>query len=94
MSSPLRLTPIRDNVSPMSPSETRDYIAGEARAALARDGRTAARLASDTGIPRSSLSKKLRGQVSFTTEEVVAICIALSIEPSVLLPPASERSAA
>lgn len=94
MSSLLHPSLNRDSVPVMTTTETREYIAGEARAALARDGRTAARLASDTGIPRSSLSKKLRGQVSFTTEEVVAICLALGVDPAALLPPSASQAAA
>lgn len=70
----------------MSPIEAREYVAAEVRAALARDGRSAAQLAADTGIPRSSLSKKMRALVAFTVEEVLAIAIALNIDPGILLP--------
>lgn len=77
----------------MSTEDTREYVAAEVRAALARDGRSAAQLAADTGIPRSSLSKKMRAQVSLTVEEALAIATALGIDPGVLLP-SSTRSAA
>ena len=78
----------------MTHTEAREYIAAEARAALARDGRSAAQLAEAAGIPRSSLSKKLRGLVSFTVEEVVAIAVALDIDPAALVPQTAPRSAA
>ena len=78
----------------MTTKEARDYVAAEARAALARDGRSASQLAADSGIPRSSLSKKLRGLVSFSVEEVLLIARALSIPASALLPANRERDAA
>ena len=77
----------------MNTTEAREYVAAEVRAALARDGRSAAQLATDSGIPRSSLSKKMRAQVSLTVEETLAIATALGIDPGVLLP-SSTRSAA
>lgn len=94
MSSPLLSSLNRDSVSPMSPTEAREYVAAEVRAALARDGRTAAQLAADAGIPRSSLSKKMRALVAFNVEEVLAIALALSIDPGVLLPRQMAESAA
>jgi transcriptional regulator with XRE-family HTH domain len=77
----------------MTTSQAREYVAAEVRAALARDGRSAAQLASDSGIPRSSLSKKLRAQVSLTVEELLAISTALSIDPGTLVPPAEAIAA-
>lgn len=78
----------------MTTAEAREYVAGEVRATLARDGRSAAQLAVDTGIPRSSLSKKMRALVSLTVEEVLAIAAALHVDPGALLPPASDKAAA
>lgn len=94
MSNVLHVSLIRDTVHVMTTKEARDYVAAEARAALARDGRTASQLAAASGIPRSSLSKKLRGLVSFSVEEVLLIAAALSIEPGSLLPAQPERAAA
>lgn len=94
MSSPLHSSLNRDSVSRMSPTEAREFVAAEVRAALARDGRTAAQLAADTGIPRSSLSKKMRALVAFTVEEVLAIALALNIDPGVLLPRRATEAAA
>lgn len=93
MSSALRPSLNRDNVPSMTTSQAREYVAAEVRAALARDGRSAAQLASDSGIPRSSLSKKLRAQVSLTVEELLAISTALSIDPGTLVPPAEAIAA-
>lgn len=93
MSIPLRPSLNRDSVPAMNTTEAREYVAAEVRAALARDGRSAAQLATDSGIPRSSLSKKMRAQVSLTVEEALAIATALGIDPGVLLP-SSTRSAA
>lgn len=78
----------------MTTPEVREFVAAEVRAALARDGRSAAQLATDSGIPRSSLSKKMRAQVSITAEELLAISKALAIDPGTLLPSASTLVAA
>lgn len=94
MSRCLRSSLNRDSVSPMTTTEAREYIAAEVRAALARDGRTAAQLAEASGIPKSSLSKKLRAQVALTAEEVVAIAIALGIDPGAVLPATVAKAAA
>ena len=94
MSRCLRLSLNRDSVSHMNPFEAREYVAAEVRAALARDGRSAAQLAADAGIPRSSLSKKMRATVAFTVEEVLAIALALEIDPAALLPNQQSRAVA
>jgi len=78
----------------MTSTEAREYVAAETRAALARDGRTAMQLAIDTDISKSSLSKKLRGQVSFTVEEIVDIAVALGIDPGALVPSTASQAAA
>ena len=94
MSTCLRSSLIRDSIPVMTTKEARDYVAAEARAALARDGRSASQLAVDSGIPRSSLSKKLRGLVSFSVEEVLSISSALGVQPGSLLPVSREQVAA
>jgi lambda repressor-like predicted transcriptional regulator len=76
----------RDSLAVMKPTEAREWIAAEARAALARDGRSAASLAEAAGISRSALSKKLRAQVSFSVEEIVDVALALGINPGSLVP--------
>jgi len=78
----------------MTSTEAREYVAAETRAALARDGRTASQLATDTGISKSSLSKKMRGQVSFTVEEVIDIANALGVDPGAFVPSTTSSVAA
>ena len=78
----------------MTSTEAREYVAAETRAALARDGRTATQLATDTGISKSSLSKKMRGQVSFTVEEIIDIAIALGVDPGAFVPSTTSQVAA
>lgn len=62
-------------------------VAAEARAALARDGRTLTTLAKDSGISTGALSRKLRGQTSLSVENVVDICRALGVDPGDMLAP-------
>lgn len=71
------------------PTDTRAAIAAEVRAALARDGRTAAALAQAAGLSRGALSRKMRGEVSFSVEEALRIALALDIDAMALLAPAS-----
>lgn len=70
----------------MNPTNTRSAIAAEVRAALARKGQSAAWLAVEAGISKAALSRKLRGEVSFTVEELVLVADALDVEPDALLP--------
>ena len=86
LSKPLRPSLNRDTVSLMKSSQAiREAVAAEIRAALARDGRSAAELAASTDISPSALSRKLRGQVPFWTEEVLIIAAELHVEPGSLL---------
>lgn len=62
--------------------ETRRYIAGEVRAALARDGRSGAQLSKDAGVAPSALHRKLKGITSFTVEEIVSVAVALDVDPA------------
>ena len=58
----------------------RETIAAEVRAALGRDGRKPAALARATGISTSALSRKLKAQAPFWTEELVQIALALNAD--------------
>lgn len=60
----------------------RKAIAAEVRAALGRDGRNAAALAEATGISTSALSRKLKAQAPFWTEELLLIAAALNADPA------------
>lgn len=77
-----------------TPTETRDAVAAEVRASLARDGRAAQTLASDTGISKAALSRKLRGLTPFYVEELLAIAVALDVDPAKFVSIASEPVAA
>lgn len=66
-------------------STYRNAVAAEVRAALARDGRTAESLATDAGISRGALSRKMRGLVPFTVEELLSVAAALNIAPGSLI---------
>ena len=78
----------------MNPTNARSAIAAEARAALARQGQSAAWLAEEAGISKAALSRKLRGEVSIYVDELVLIAIALELDPSDLLPRVSQAAAA
>lgn len=94
MSNVLRTSLIGDIVSPMTTTQHREIVAGEVRAALARDGRSAADLAEATGIARSSLSRKLRARTPFYVEELIEVAVALHIDPATLIPHLTEQRAA
>lgn len=77
----------------MNPTDTRSAVAAEMRAALARAGRTASWLAERTQISKQALSRKLRGDTSFTVEELVSASVALDVDPSTLVPGAHKVAA-
>ena len=65
---------------------TREAIAAEVRASLARSAQSALWLAERSGISKTSLSLKLKGQRSFSVEELLAVADALGIDAGALLP--------
>ena len=69
----------------MSSSEYREQVAGEVRAAVARNKMTATALGEATGISRSSLHRKMQGTRSFTVEELIRVADALGLPPSALM---------
>jgi len=71
---------------PPTPQVRRQAIASEIRAALARDGRTASTLATDAGMSRAALSRKLRGLASFSVDELIEVAFRLNVEPISLIP--------
>ena len=81
----LHLSLFRDSVMDMTTADTRKAIAAEVRASLARDGRPATWLATATDISKTALSRKLKGDVSFTVEELVAVALALDVDPAALV---------
>ena len=74
----------------------REAIAAEVRAALGRDGRNAAQLATATDISTSALSRKLKARAPFWTEELLLIAAELNADPAafVAIPLAREAVAA
>lgn len=76
----------RDSVRLMRTAQHRGAVAAEVRAALARDGRTAAALAEGSGISKSALSRKMRGLAPIYVEELVAIATTLGIDSGALIP--------
>lgn len=67
-------------------TEHRSAIAGEVRAAVARAGVSARSLAIEVEMSPASLSRKLRGDVSFSVEELIAIANHLGISITALIP--------
>lgn len=78
----------------MNTNQNREEVAAEVRAAVARKGWQQADLARATGLNKSSLSRKLRGEVSIYVDELVLIAIALDIDPGDLLPRVPQTAAA
>ena len=78
----------------MSTTDTRAAVAAEVRAAIARSGRSDAEVASAAGIHRATISRRLRGETSFTVEELVALAVALDVSVADLLPKSRVGSAA
>lgn len=71
-----------------TPTNTREAIAAEVRASLARSGHSALWLSERSGISKTALSLKLKAQRSFTVEELVAVSVALDVDPARLVAPA------
>ena len=65
---------------------TRETIAAEVRASLARSGQPASWLSERSGISKTSLSLKLKGQRSFSVEELLVVADVLGIDAGALLP--------
>lgn len=61
-------------------------------AALGRAERTKSWLSERTGIPRTTLTRKLTGKTDITIADIYAIAMALDVEPAALAP-ASLRAA-
>lgn len=71
-------------MSPTSPITA--TVAQRVVAAMEATGATVKGLAHDSGVPRSTLQRRLLGRSSFTVDELDAICDALGITLSELLP--------
>lgn len=94
MSRRLRSFLIRSTVSVMKNRNSRRIVAAEVRVALARQGGTQADLATKAGLSKASLSRKMRGDVAFTVDELVAVAIALDVDAGSLIAPALATASA
>ena len=63
-------------------------------AAIARSGRTPSEVATEAGIARTTLLRKMRGVGTFSVVEIALIAEALGVDWSDLLPASIGRNAA
>lgn len=63
-----------------------EYVGEQAHMLLWRAGVPQKQLAEVIGVTQSTLSKKMRGTVPWTVEELVAAADFLGVDPGVLLP--------
>lgn len=61
-------------------------VAAEVRAEMARKRFSQVRLSKETGIPESTLKRRLSGQYPFDVEELVDIARALGVSPHSFIP--------
>ncbi len=69
--------------APRSTASTR--VAGTVRAAMGNSGMSQVALSEATGISRTTLSRRLNGQIPFTMDELAAIANHLGVRASDLL---------
>ena len=72
-------------VDHMNTSTTRNQVAAEVRAAVARAGLNNASIAAKTGMSHQSVLRKLRGDRAITVEELIDIAEAVGCSASDLL---------
>lgn len=78
----------------METTTSRNRVAGEVRASIARSGMKPFRIAQDAGIPQSTLSRRLSGKSAFSVDELIKIAAVLDVEVSTFFPSMRQRSAA
>ena len=78
----------------MKPSTYREQVAAEVRAAIARKHITALAVSEQTGIPRSTLSRKLNALAPLTVDEAVEIARVLDVDPGAFFPRVAQVAAA
>lgn len=76
-----------------TPTEVREYIAGEVRAAMGRREINKTALAKSLGLSIQTVSESLAGRRAFSTDELATICELLAVDFLDLFPPTSERAA-
>lgn len=62
------------------------FVAAEVRASIARAGVNAKTVAMESGIPTSTLYRRLNGESSFSVDELLAIAAVLGVEVRSFLP--------
>lgn len=77
-----------------TPTEYREAVASEVRAAMARKRTTQAALAARIGISRTALGDRLACRRAFDMDQIIGICETLNLDPSKLLIVATHAEAA
>lgn len=72
-------------VVPVEPSRLTDRVAAEVRANMARARMTQTDLADVLGLTQSVVSKRLRGKIAFSVDELEKVADALGVHPATLL---------
>lgn len=72
-------------VVPDQPSRLSDRVAAEVRANMARARMTQTDLALALGLTQSAVSKRLRGKIAFSVDELEKIADVLGVHPATLL---------
>ena len=72
----------------MDNNTIRDKVAAEVRATQGRANISAAELSRETGISKAALHRKLRGETSFSIEEIIAVARACDVPVGSLIAPA------
>jgi transcriptional regulator with XRE-family HTH domain len=72
-------------VVPDQPARLTDRVAAEVRASMARTRMTQTGLAEVLGLTQSAVSKRLRGKIAFSVDELEKAADALGVHPAVLL---------
>lgn len=83
---------MREN-DPLSGTETRERIAENVRVELARARISASAMAQRIGVPQANFSRRMKSDVSFSADEIVAIARELGIAPGILLTVAAPLAA-
>ena len=78
----------------MSNQDIRSAVAAEVRAAAGRAGLRQIDVSRSARISRPSMSRKWRGETSYTVDELVAIAGVFDIDPGTLMPRIEARAAA
>ena len=73
-----------ERVSDAGPTPLRAVVAGEVRALCGRYSIRQGRLAAWLGITQSQVSKRLRGDLPFTLDEVESLAEGFAVEPAAL----------